>query len=59
LVEPTIFILNKQTPKPEVNTQVPRLFGHPLCPYAERVRLAFAAKDVKYQRCYINLRDKT
>ena len=45
------FIENSKTPKPSLNLHVPRLYGHALCPYAERVRLALAAKGVVFQRC--------
>lgn len=40
----------KQFPhKLEVNKNMLRLYNHPLCPYAERARLAFLAKDIKHQ----------
>ena len=53
-----IFINNAETPRPPVNPTYPRLYGHALCPYAERVRLALAARNVEFQRCEINLKDK-
>jgi hypothetical protein len=42
------FIENSKTPKPSQNLHFPRLNGHALCPYAERVRLALAAKGVMF-----------
>ena len=54
-----IFIENANTPRPPINQKMPRLYGHPLCPYAERVRLCLAARNVEYERCELNLRDKT
>lgn len=53
-----LFIHNHDTPKPAVNRNYIRLYGHAMCPYAERVRLEFAARAVPYQRCEVNLRDK-
>ena len=47
------------TPKPEVNPQYLRLYGHLLCPFVEKVRMALAAKGVKYQRCEVDLGKKT
>jgi hypothetical protein len=43
-----LFIENSKTPKPRLNLHFPRLYGHALCPYAERVRLALAAKGVMF-----------
>ena len=54
-----IFVETASTPKPQLNTHMPRLYGHSLCPYAERVRLSLAARNVEYERCEINLQDKT
>jgi hypothetical protein len=55
----SIFVLDSKTPKPAVNPQYPRLYGHYLCPFVEKVRLSLSARAVKFQRCEINLRDKT
>jgi glutathione S-transferase len=54
-----LYILDSKASRPPVNPIMPRLYGHYLCPFAERVRLCLAAKQVKYQRCEINLQDKT
>jgi len=54
-----IFVDNALTPKPAPNPKYPRLYGHALCPYVERVRLALSARAVEFQRCEINLKDKT
>ena len=32
---------------------------HPLCPFAGKPVLAFALKEVAFQRCYIDFREKT
>lgn len=43
-----IFVPEADTPKPAINENYPRLYGHLLCPYVEKVRLALAARNVKY-----------
>ena len=55
----TIYILEATTPKPTVNTKVPRLYGHLLCPFVEMARMALAARNVEYQRCEVDLGKKT
>jgi hypothetical protein len=47
----TIYVTESDTPKPPTNTEVPRLYGHLLCPFVEKVRIALAARGVKYQDC--------
>ena len=54
----SILVLDSNTPRPAVNPDYPRIYGHYLCPYVERVRVSFSARNVKFQRCEINLRDK-
>jgi glutathione S-transferase len=45
----------KQFPhKLEVNKNMLRLYSHPICPFAERARLAFLAKDIKHQICHVD-----
>ncbi|TNV76451.1 hypothetical protein FGO68_gene12864 [Halteria grandinella] len=51
-------INDASVPRPPLNKAMPRLYGHFLCPYAERVRLALSARNVKFERCEINLKDK-
>ena len=48
-----------EAPKPDVNNEVPRLYGHLLCPFVTKVRLALAAKGVKYERVEVDLGKKT
>ena len=55
----TLHITDADTPKPEVNPKYPRLYGHLLCPFVEKVRMALAARNVVYQHCLIDLGKKT
>lgn len=54
-----IYVTEADTPKPAVNSKHPRLYGHLLCPFVEKVRMALAAKNVTYQRCEVDLGKKT
>ena len=40
----TIYVTDSDTPKPAVNTEFPRMYGHLLCPFVEKVRMALAAR---------------
>lgn len=55
----TLYIPDKQTPKPAMNTTHPRLYGHNLCMFAEKIRMALAAKSVTYQNDEMDLGKKT
>ena len=44
--------------RPPANSEYLRLYNNPLCPFAERARLALAAKDFEFQTANINLNDK-
>ena len=55
----TIYVPELDTAKPEVNKEHPRLYGHLLCPFVEKVRIALAARNVVYQNCEIDLGKKT
>ena len=55
----SITVTDVGTPKPEVNPQYPRLYGHLLCPFVEAVRMTLAARNVVYQSCEIDLGKKT
>ena len=55
----TIYVTDESTPKPDVNPKYPRLYGHHCCPFVEKTRLAFAAKNHVYQRCEMDLGKKT
>ena len=55
----TIYVTESDTPKPATNTEFPRLYGHLLCPFVEKVRIALAARAVKYQDCEVDLGKKT
>jgi glutathione S-transferase len=54
-----IYITDANTPRPSVNPKVPRLYGHLLCPFVEKVRMALAARNVTYQSCEMDLEKKT
>ena len=45
-------------PKPETNKNFLRLYGHHLCPFVEKARLALAARGVPYQNAEIDLNVK-
>ena len=51
--------MNEDTAKPEVNKNFPRLYGHWLCPYVEKVRLTLGAHNVEYQKALLDLNKKT
>ena len=38
-----------------VNTKVNRLYVHPLDPQSEKCMMAFAAKEIKFQKVYMNM----
>jgi len=42
----TIFVTEESQAKPETNKNFPRLYGHTLCPYVEKLRMALAARNV-------------
>ena len=42
----TLYISDETTPKPEVNPKYPRMYGHILCPFVEKARMAFAARGI-------------
>ncbi|CAI2366025.1 unnamed protein product [Moneuplotes crassus] len=41
--------------KIETNRNMLRLYLHPICPFAERSRLAFAAKEIQYQTIFVDM----
>ena len=55
----TLYITDESTPKPAVNDKHPRLYGHLLCPFVEKVRMALAAHNVVYQSVEIDVGKKT
>jgi glutathione S-transferase len=54
-----IFVPDATTPRPALNPAYPRLYGHHNCPFVEKVRLAFAARNHVYQSCEVDLGEKT
>lgn len=55
----TILVTEETQAKPETNKSIPRLYGHTLCPYVEKLRMSLAARNVKYQKCDVDLGKKT
>ena len=53
-----IIVADGNTGKPRTNENHIRIFGHPLCPFVERARLAFHAKGIEYQFVGIDLTEK-
>ncbi|CAI2365920.1 unnamed protein product [Moneuplotes crassus] len=44
--------------KLETNKNKLRLYVHPICPFAERARLAFAAKEIDFQTVFVDMSPK-
>ena len=44
---------------PECNRTYIRLYGHYMCPFVEKARLALVAKNIPYQDCQVNLERRT
>jgi len=55
----TIYVDDVTTPKPALNDKYPRMYGHHNCPFVEKVRLSFAARNIVYQKCEVDLGKKT
>ena len=47
-----------EQPRPATNKQYPRMYGHNLCAFSERVRLAFRAKALDFQHVEMDLHSK-
>ena len=54
----TLFYPSGETPKPEINSEALRIYGHMLCPMSQRAFLSFAAKDIPFQKCHMDLISK-
>ena len=48
-------ILDKTFVRPPINKKFLRLYGHHLCPFVEKARLALCAKGVQWQDVQVNL----
>ena len=48
-------ILDKTYSRPAFNRNFLRLYGHHLCPFVEKARLALGAKNLAYQDVQVNL----
>ena len=56
---PIRYAFTPETPnKPITNRNFRRLYGHMLCPFVEKTRLALAAKDIDYQDCQVDMSSK-
>ncbi|CAI2378568.1 unnamed protein product [Moneuplotes crassus] len=51
-------IQSKADGKPSANTEHWRLYGHPLCPYVERAKLALKHHEAEYQNVHVSLPDR-
>jgi glutathione S-transferase len=54
----TLYYPSADTPKPDLNTENFRIYGHELCPFAQRAFLAFGAKKITFQKVHVDLRKK-
>ena len=54
----TLYLTADITDKPETNKNHLRLYGHHLCPFVEKARLALAARGVQYQNVELDLNNK-
>lgn len=55
----TLIVGGAQHPhKLETNKNILRLYNHPLCPFAEKARLAFLAKNIKHQIVDVDASEK-
>lgn len=54
----TFQYLSGDAPKPEVNKEHLRIYGHPLCPFNQRTTLTFDAKELPFQYVHMDLRNK-
>ena len=53
-----MFFRGGEEPKPAVNTEQLRVYGHRLCPFVQRSYLALSFKDVPFQKCNMELDNK-
>jgi len=47
--------MSGQNPRPDLNTEFLRIYGHPLSLECERVFLTFGALNIHFQRCIVDL----
>ena len=55
----TLYITSSDQEKPATNKNYVRLYGHHLCPFVEKARLALSAKAIPYQNVEVDLSKKT
>ena len=51
----TLYLTADIQEKPVTNKNFLRLYGHHLCPFVEKARLALAAKGIQYQNAEIDI----
>ena len=44
--------------KPQLNKKYPRVYGHHICAFSERVKLSFVAKELEFQNVEMDLESK-
>lgn len=54
-----LYVAEADQEKPALNKNYPRMYGHTLCPFVEKARMALAAHNVQYQRVEVDLGKKT
>ena len=55
----TLYVTSEDQAKPATNKNYVRLYGHHLCPFVEKARLALAAKAIPYQNVEVDISKKT
>lgn len=54
----TLYYPSNETPRPELNPEFLRIYGHELCPFAQRAFFAFGAKKIPFQKVHVDLQKK-
>ena len=57
-LEKMFVMTTKDSIKPETNKNYLRLYGHNLCPFVEKARIALNAKQIQFQICEIDMQEK-
>ena len=53
-----IYYDSGDTPKPTTNPEVVRIYGHELWAFTQKAYFAFAAKDIPFQKCSMDMQNK-
>jgi glutathione S-transferase len=54
----TFYYPSGENPKPITNNNYFRIYGHELCPFAQRAFFTFSAKNLLFQKVHVDLRQK-